>query len=120
MLNTRDAAAFLDVSPKTLRRYLRSHGWTKPAGEKDYQFTAKDVRKLKADMTPPTPRAAAGEVAWLNVDQGITIEEMQQARHDPLKRREVLARRRARHHSLRDRLLELQLWGTSEMLEEDL
>jgi len=101
-MNTTEAAAALGISPKTLRRHLRSDvRWA--ASEGRYTLSEADLEQLRQEMGRPAQKAADEGPDT----PGFTPEQM----NDPKLRRQRLAARAMRQAKLRDRLIELSLWG---------
>ena len=100
-MNTREAAARLGISEKSLRRRLRANvRWAATEGR--YELSEADLEQLRRDRDRPAQKAAEEPDT-----PGFTPEQMS----DPKLRRQRLAARAQRQAKLRDRLIELSLWG---------
>lgn len=111
-MNTREAAERLGINPKALRRHLRDH-WAATSSGGQYDLSEEDVLTLRGELKPRAEVLDDDGLPHLDADPGVDVETMLKARRDPHARAELLVRRRVRQTKLRDRLLELSLWGTT-------
>lgn len=99
-MNTREAAAALNVTPKLLRRFLRSNpDWASAGSGGKYDFSHEDITRLARQLGPSRPPYPDG-FDWMNSDQGVPVEVMIAAKTNPVIRAQLRARRRARREKL--------------------
>lgn len=118
-----EAAAYLETTPRLLRRFLRANDSYKNATQAGrYSFTETEMVSLKKQFDhwqrtrlsrKPTrvTYMTQRELDYLDRDQGISPEEMVALKHDPKKRKDVLNRRLERHRKLNERLAECRRQG---------
>ena len=107
MLDTTQAARELGISPRQLRRFMRSHPTFATVGMGGrYTFSQDDIETIRASLPTKKPKDPP-ELAWLDQTPGFTLAEVR----DPRMRREVLEQRRERQRRLNERLKELSREG---------
>ena len=111
-MNSREAAAALGVTPKLLRRYLRSNpDWSSAGLGGKYDFSPDDITKLARALSPSRPPYPDG-FDWMNIDQGVPVEVMIAAKNNPVLRAQLRARRRARRAKLGNQMRALGIITT--------
>lgn len=121
IVNTREVAAELDVTPKALRRFLRRHPKWKNAGiGNQYHFSKKDLKKLRKGMDTNPARPTPNELSTFN-QPGISVEAMLAAKRNPKLKAAIRRRRAERHARLNARLEELNMINAmNQVLEGEL
>lgn len=99
-MNTREVAELLGIAPKTLRRHLRSHARWAASGTR-YEFSDADVELLRVEMNRPADKGDD------DVPSPFSMSDLADPASRPARRRQ----RTQRQAVLRDRLIELSLWG---------
>ena len=115
-----EAAEFIGTSARLLRRFIRQNdSWKNATYAGRYSFTEAEVNSLKLQFekwqggrTTRRPAASgveSNELTHLDEDQGITVEQMHQARRNPELRKMIQANRIARQRKLNERIREVGL-----------
>lgn len=115
-----EAAEFIGTSPRLLRRFIRQNdSWKNATYAGRYSFTESEVNSLKLQFDkwqggrstrkPSTQGVESNELTYLDEDQGISVEQMHQARRNPQLRKMISENRMNRQRKLNERIREVGL-----------